>query len=351
MKKLKVSVIEDSISIRKAIESLIKKNEGLELLQSGKNGQEAVDIVRTLKPDCIILDIEMPIMNGIEAIKAIKKLPFDCRRCKILVFSAFTEKDAKLTLEALKFGADDFITKPRGHTFSQNQKIIEDELIPRIFALIQGRKPAEKAREKPAAEIAKKPKYPLLVAKREIIAIGLSTGGPQAILKVLPQLPENLSVPVVIVQHMPPMFTKQFALTLDQACKIRVHEAEDGMSMLAGHAYIAKGGFHMTVKKESSTIHINEGPLVQSCRPSVDVLFESVAKEYGKRTVGVVMTGMGRDGADGCLALKKTGAPVITQNQETCVVYGMPKAVNDENLSDHILPLERIAAQILVYAR
>ena len=273
------------------------------------------------------------------------------------MLSAFTQRGAKVTIEALHLGAFDFVPKPQTSNLQQSQQELRRTLLPKVdaFALSRGLRISGQGGSTnghfaaPARPAVSKPRTPVVKLCPEVVAIGVSTGGPEALTHVIPQLPPNLRVPVLLVQHMPPMFTRSLAEDLDRRSPLRVCEAQDGQVVQPGWVYIAPGGKHMKVVSHQGQriIRITEDPPVKSCRPSVDYLFESLAEVYQGRVVAVVMTGMGDDGADGCEKLRHRGATIVAQDQATCVVYGMPRAVVERQLADFIVPLDQIATTIL----
>ncbi len=344
----KVLIVDDASVFRITLSNQLKKEENLEVVGAAKNGQEALEMVIKFSPDILILDLEMPVMDGLQTLEELKKMR-PKPRCKVIMFSSHTVHGAENTLKALHLGAVDFVTKPSKGSLSEGQKEIKRTLIPLIHALGTG--PA-KPLTKPTTTL--RPKIATRSSRgfrKDVVGLGVSTGGPESLLKVIPKLDADMRCPVLMVQHMPPIFTGQLAERLNAQSAINVKEAQDGDVLKPGWVYIAPGGYHMVVEPEDgkNMIRLNQEPPANSCRPSVDVLFDSLAKHFGNRTLGIIMTGIGQDGMKGCEALKKNGASVISQNQETCVVYGMPRFVNEAGLSDEIVPLEDIADKAKYY--
>lgn len=386
---VKVLVVDDSLVFRKILTEALDKDPGIKIVGSAANGREALQLIRTLRPHLIVLDVEMPEMDGLQTLDEIRRQRLDVG---VIMFSSLTVKGAVTTFEALAKGAFDFVPKPTGTgAFSESVKRIKDDLIPRIRAYAESRINRAQASRRPApppsitpAPAASRqiptrqparvqtPSQPVsgnlnkearpcatsatFVTRRlfspEAVAIGVSTGGPNALNDVIPRLPGNFGLPVFLVQHMPPVFTAQLAKRLNDKSAIKVVEAQDNMPVEPATVYIAPGDFHMEVRGEGNQriIRLNQGPPVNSCRPAVDVLFQSIAKVYGGKVIAVIMTGMGQDGFVGCQELKSKGAVIIAQDKETCVVWGMPKFVTEAGLADRVSPLDKIAESILAFS-
>ncbi|OAG28317.1 protein-glutamate methylesterase/protein-glutamine glutaminase [Thermodesulfatator autotrophicus] len=345
MKRIRVLVVDDSPLVRRLISEALKADPEIELVGTASNGKEAIDKVRLLRPEVITLDIEMPVMDGLTALEKLKRL---YPKVQVIMFSTLTEKGAKETIKALSLGAFDFVTKPSSRSLSESIKRIKEELIPKIKSAVpQITTPVRPVPQKPAiTKPAVKPvqRRPLITGRREVVAIGVSTGGPKALSDIIPKLPAGFPVPILIVQHMPPLFTAQLASRLDQLSALKVVEAQAGMPLGPGKVFIAPGDQHMEVAKRgvAKVIHLHKGPPENSCRPAVDVLFRSVAKVYGGRSVAMVLTGMGQDGLAGAMILKEAGALIVAQDEATSTVYGMPRAVVEAGLADYVLPLQEI---------
>jgi len=365
-KKIKVLVVDDTIVYRKAVSDVLAEIPGVDVVGVAHNGKIAVSKIRTLKPDLLTLDIEMPEMNGIEVLEWIQKNQPDV---SAIMVSTLTSEGGHMTMKALELGAYDFLLKPNTTNIVESKKQLRSMLTPLIKAFQTGRTTVGSMRGKPQARrptpqarsrtavrpAAGAPTSPGRTAvrrgKSEIVAIGISTGGPNALSRMLPMLPADLGVPVVLVQHMPPVFTKSLASSLDAKCKLSVKEAEDGEAIQANVVYVAPGGKQMklvaSTDGQNRLIRITNDPPENSCRPAVDYLFRSVADYYVGRTTAVIMTGMGMDGTKGLAVLKQKGAIVIGQDKASCVVYGMPKAPAERGLVDVVAPLDKIASEIV----
>jgi two-component system, chemotaxis family, protein-glutamate methylesterase/glutaminase len=349
----RVLIVDDAVVIRKALSDALARDPDLEVVGTASNGRLALAKLQILCPDVILLDIEMPEMNGLETIPEIRKvLP----HIPIIMFSTLTERGAEATLDALTLGATDYVTKPSNTDTETSSGGIASELIPKIRSLCHIPAPSQTA---PASASRPILKYhhseartrPLSSrrARPEVIAIGVSTGGPDALAKLLPGLPAGFPLPVVVAQHMPPIFTMLLAKRLAAKCSVPVRECQSEELLEPGCIWIAPGDFHMVVREEIGLIHLrtHQGPRENFCRPSVDVLFRSVAEVFGAKSLGVVLTGMGQDGLKGCEALCKEDAPVIVQDEESSVVWGMPGFVARAGLAEKILPLDQIGSEIV----
>ena len=368
-KRVRVLVVDDTIVYRKVVSDIIEEIPCAELVGVAHNGKIALSKIQTLKPDLLTLDIEMPVMNGIEVLTELQK---HHPGIGAVMLSTLTSEGSDMTLRALELGAFDFILKPQQTANRvEGRKILLDLLKPIIEAyrrsniattlLRKSFKPAPKTL-KPLGHIEKKvlagstiPAKPvsrkLRASKSEIVTIGISTGGPNALSQMLPMLPGNIGVPILIVQHMPPIFTKSLAASLDKKCALTVKEASDREAIKPNHVYIAPGGKQMKLTAGADgtnrLIKITDDPPENSCKPAVDYLFRSIGDYYVNRATAVIMTGMGSDGTKGLVILKNKGAHIIAQNESTCVVYGMPKAPIETGLCDVIAPLNKIAEEII----
>ena len=351
MDPIRVLVVDDSVVVRKIVTDVLSEDPGIEVVGTAVNGRIAVGKLEQLRPDLVTMDIEMPEMNGIEAVRAIRALsPATGRnRVPIIMFSTLTERGATATLDALSAGANDYVTKPANvGSVSQSMDSVRQQLIPRIKALL-GRPaqvaPVRVAAPPPAlpAPRAGAPKTPA------VLVIGSSTGGPEALARVVPALPPSLPVPVLVVQHMPPVFTRQFAQRLDRLSALRVVEATDGVPLQPGTVHLAPGDHHLVLRggPRGLTTALNQSPPENFCRPAVDPLFRSAVSAYDGAVLGLVLTGMGSDGRDGAAAIRQAGGTVVVQDQATSVVWGMPGAIATAGLADEVLPLDRIAETVL----
>jgi two-component system, chemotaxis family, protein-glutamate methylesterase/glutaminase len=344
MTPIRILVVDDSVVIRKLLSDTLSGDRAFEVVGVASDGRIALAKIPQLKPDLITLDIEMPVMNGLETLAAVRKL---YPKLPVIMFSTLTERGAAATLEALSLGASDYATKP-SNTGSPQVAIerIRAELIPKIKALCGFVVPLKLVRlpqVRPAVKVR-----PRTNPRIEIVAIGTSTGGPNALAEVLPRIPSDFPVPIVVVQHMPPIFTRLLADRLASHSAIPVEEGSAGAVLSPGHAWIAPGNFHMKVVRAGMNcrLDLNQGPQENSCRPAVDVLFRSVAAACGANVLGVVMTGMGSDGVLGAQDIRDAGGDVIIQDEASSVVWGMPGLVHASGLDDASYPLDQLADQI-----
>ena len=360
MPKIRVLIVDDAVVMRRLISSVLESDPELEVAGIAPNGKIALARIPQVNPDVVTLDVEMPEMNGLETIQEIRKI---YPRLPVIMFSTMTRKGAVETVEALARGATDYVTKPANvGSVSEGMERLRAELIPKIKAYARAlagppafqalRAPELGAPKATAGALPGNGTFPSGNFHCSVIAIGASTGGPNALHQVLPLLPASLPVPVLIVQHMPPVFTELLAQRLDQACQIRVHEARDGDELERGHAYIAPGGKHLALASENGSVRarLNEEPPENSCRPAVDVLFRSAAHVYGAGTLGVVLTGMGQDGLRGARWIHEAGGKLIAQDQGSSVVWGMPGALAEAGLADEIAPLGEISDAVMALA-
>lgn len=342
---LRIVVVDDSALYRQLIRNVLREVPGVDVVGMARDGQELLDQIDNLAPDLLTLDVRMPGLDGIAVLRELKKRR---SRAKAIMVSGLTASGAQVTTDALMEGAFDFILKPGGPDAAANRQLLLESLREKIEAFRDSQPGRAPLRSLPAAPGPARPSLRPATGC-EAVVIGTSTGGPVALRQVLTSLPEGLSVPVLIVQHMPAQYTHSLAQRLNEVSPLEVVEACDAMTLEPGWAFLAPGGRQMKVVQRGSRrkIQITDDPAENSCRPSADYLFRSAAEVFGGRVVAVVMTGMGRDGMEGCRALKQRGAPIIAQHPDGCVVYGMPKAVIDEGLADRIVPLAEIAETVL----
>lgn len=332
---LKGIVVDDSSFYRKVLKDVLSSIPDVEISDVASNGKEALELVKKHQPDFITLDVEMPLLNGLETLKELKKTG---KKVKTIMISSHTREGAQITCEALELGAFDFITKPQqGDPSLSGNKL--KELLSKLLI------PEKKEASKPIPA-QRNVRGGIALNHIEIIGVGISTGGPQALRTLITKISPRLRVPIMIVQHMPPIFTAELAKSLSRQSSLKIVEAEDKMEINAKHIYIAPGGRQMKVTSDEegkiNIIRITKDPPEEYCQPSVNYTFRYLAQVYGKNTLGMILTGMGEDGVKGCLDLKRTGAPIITQSEETCTVYGMPRAVAEAGLADRVLGLDEI---------
>jgi two-component system chemotaxis response regulator CheB len=360
-------VVDDTVVYRKAVSDVLDGLPDVEVVGTASNGKIAMAKIESLKPDLLTLDIEMPEMNGIDVLARLQE---EAPNVGAIVLSTLTHKGGDLTMQALELGAFDFITKPETDSMEESRKQIKNALAPMLKAFVRrqeiksilkgtGQHPAPKPSPSPKQrakisgnDVAQRMRVlsDRMRSKPEIIGVGISTGGPKALAQMMPQLPANIHVPILVVQHMPAIFTQSLAKNLDAKCGFDVKEAVDGQYIRPNKAYIAPGGKQMKVVAgadgKSRIIRITDDPPENSCKPSVDYLFRSIAQHYVGRAAGVIMTGMGSDGSLGLKLMKRTGSFIIAQDEATCVVFGMPKEPIENGIVDIIVPLNKIAEVI-----
>jgi len=356
-------VVDDTIVYRKILSEILESLEGVQLIGTASHGRLALGRMEQTPADLVLLDVEMPEMNGLETLVQLKRRWPDT---DVIMISGTNMSSAEITVEALEQGALDFIRKPEGSDPEASRQELREKLRPllrHIGTRRNMRAPASAgppptpcpAPAAPTAEPSPTPRP--LPGRIEVVGIGVSTGGPNALTELIPRLPADFPVPLLVVQHMPPNFTASLAEHLDRRSPLRVCEAREGEVIRSGSVYIAPGGKHMVVRRHETAsgsqriIGLNENPPENSCRPSVDVLFRSMAAHYDGGIATVVMTGMGNDGCEGVRTLKRRGCHCLTQSAETCVVYGMPMAVDEAGLSDERVPLGQLAQRLVRLVR
>jgi two-component system chemotaxis response regulator CheB len=351
MAKIRVLVVDDSVVIRRLVTEALNADPALEVVGIAANGRIALSKLSQVQSDIVTLDVEMPELNGLETLAEIRKTH---PHLPVIMFSTLTARGAAATLDALALGANDYVTKPANvGSVSEALQRLRDELIPKIKHFC-GNAPPAVAQPRPAAHaqarMSTPPAHlPAATQRIDVVALGVSTGGPDALLKLVPNLPADLPVPILAVQHMPPIFTKLLADRLNAISHIRVQEAAPGDRPEPGGMWIAPGDFHLVAARNNGTcsLNTNQAPRENSCRPAVDVLFRSVVEAYGPHVLGVILTGMGQDGLRGCELIRQTGGRVIAQDEATSVVWGMPGFVARAGLANSVLPLGEIAGEIV----
>jgi two-component system chemotaxis response regulator CheB len=345
MRPVRILIVDDSAVVRKMLNDLLASDPETVVAGVAGDGRQALVRIRDLKPDLVTLDIDMPGMDGLEALVEIHKL---YPKLPVIMFSTLTERGAKITLDALARGASDYVCKPSpSETPERSHERVRMELLRKIKSLCAEHAPRPEPRPQPEPASTRLSGRPQ--PRIDVIAIGTSTGGPGALSELIPQLPADLPVPIVIVQHMPPLFTRLLAERLNAIAPLHVREGKEGEKLQRGQIWIAPGGHHMTVARKGTDflLGLNSDPEENSCRPAVDVLFRSVAQTYGANVLAVVLTGMGSDGTQGAAAVRQAGGEVIVQDEESSVVWGMPGKVVAANLADHIFPLSDIAPEVV----
>jgi two-component system, chemotaxis family, protein-glutamate methylesterase/glutaminase len=360
---LRVLIVDDTAVYRKIVSDILSELPDVEIVGTANNGKIAMSKIASLKPDLLTLDIEMPEMNGLDVLSCLKTEGSDVGA---IVLSTLTHKGGELTMEALDLGAFDFLTKPETTSMEESRNQIKNSLLSMLKAysrrqeiknILDGKityfkEKKETAEKEPAASVVRRMNALAVKKERraEIVGIGVSTGGPKALSQMMPKIPSDINVPILIVQHMPPIFTQSLAKSLNTKCSIKVKEAVDGETIQPNVAFIAPGGKQMKIvagmEGTDRIIKITDDPPENSCKPSVDYLFRSIAQHYVGRSAGVIMTGMGSDGSAGVALMKRNGATIIAQNESTCTVFGMPKKAIDSGLVDIVAPLDLIANEI-----
>lgn len=349
--QIRVLIVDDSVVIRRLVSHVLEEAQDMAIVGVAANGRIALEKIQETQPDVVTLDIEMPEMNGLDALRLIRR---QHPQVRVVMFSTLTERGGATTLEALSLGADDYVAKAsNAGGLDRSLASLRDELIPKIRQFFTPvAQPAKLLPPSPVAPVA--PARTESYVRRahsisSVVGIGVSTGGPSALAIVLAAIPANFSVPVLIVQHMPPLFTHLLSERLNTLCPLEVHEAADGEPLDQPKVLIAPGNFHMRVEAERNgpVIRLDQSPAINSCRPAVDALFESMATVFGSGVLAVMLTGMGQDGLNGSRALQAKGAYILAQDESTSVVWGMAGSVVNAGLANEILPLELIPKAIV----
>jgi two-component system chemotaxis response regulator CheB len=341
MQRIRVLVVDDAVVMRRLISEVLGSEPDIEVVGVAANGRLALAKIPQVNPDCITLDVEMPEMDGLQTLAELRKT---WPKLPVIMFSALTAKGASRTLDALALGATDYVTKPASvSNFTEATERLRQELISKIRAH-SGRKSAPA----PPPPIARKA-ISVTAQKVEAICIATSTGGPNALAVVVPSIPATLGVPILIVQHMPPLFTALLAERLNQTSPMGVCEGSEGQVVEPGHIYIAPGGRHMEVRRSNGkvTIALTDAPPENSCRPAADVLFRSAAAVYGSAIVAAVLTGMGQDGLRGVESISDAGGEILAQDEQSSVVWGMPGAVVHAGLARQVLPIGEMGPALI----
>ncbi|MCA9261515.1 MAG: chemotaxis response regulator protein-glutamate methylesterase [Planctomycetales bacterium] len=347
---MRVLVVDDSTLYRKLVRDALAAAPGVEIVGVAADGNSALEKIDQLQPDLVTLDQEMPGLDGLGVLDALRTRPTPP---KVVMISSLTAAGAETTAKALRLGAFDFVLKPVGGSVDENRAHLQEgiarvlEAASTTLAQPSGR-PPQRVAPPPAPAVSAQYHAP-----PKLVAIGVSTGGPAALAELLPRLPGDFPLPIVLVQHMPPVFTRSLADQLNEYSRLHVAEAADGDVCLSGHVYIAPGGRQMRIVPQGTqlVVKITDDPPEKSCRPSVDYLFRSVVDAVGARCLGVIMTGMGDDGADGSRLIKRVGGRVLAQDEASCVVYGMPRRVIEDGLADAIVPLQELPGKIMELSR
>jgi two-component system chemotaxis response regulator CheB len=350
MPKFRILVVDDSAVFRRLVSDELSRDPELEVAGTAANGRIALAKLGQLSPDLVILDLAMPEMDGLEVLKELRKT---YPRLPVIMFSSLTERGAEATLDALALGATDYFTKPTdAGGLEGSLRVIQEQMIPMIKALCA----PLRQRTAPSAATAGSQiagRAAIATGTIRVVAIGASTGGPNALSEIFTKLPADFPVPILIVQHMPPMFTRLLAERLTAQSPIRVQEAATGTLLKPGEAWIAPGDYHMIVVRDGLgyRLLVHQDPPENSCRPAVDVLLRSVAQSFGADSLTVILTGMGQDGLRGCEAIRAAGARVLAQDEATSVVWGMPGYVAGAGLADRVLPLALLGPEIVQRVR
>lgn len=347
-KKIRVLIVDDSALMRKALKEILSSDPEIEVIGTARDGEDAIAKAMELEPDVVTMDINMPGMDGLTALQYIVSKEI----CPVVMVSSLTQEGALATFEALELGAFDYVPKPGG-TISLNIKKVSDEIIEKVKlagktgVLGKIKKRLKRVSEYKRNPIKKTVSVPIMDVKKAV-AIGVSTGGPKTLMEILPELPADLDAAIFIVQHMPPNFTASFAKRLDQYSQIPIKEADAGDIVVNNSGYLGKGGYHLLLKKmaESIRIRLSTKPELLFV-PSVNVMMESVLEVFGSNTVGVLLTGMGDDGADAMVKIRKAGGITIAESEETAIVFGMPKEAIERGGADIVAPSYKIAEEII----
>jgi len=350
-RRTRIFIVDDSAVVRSLLRSVVSADPSLEVVGTAVDGAAALQAIESVRPDLVLLDVEMPNVDGLETLRRLRAHAFSK---PVVMVSATTQRGARVTIEALASGASDYVAKPGGQCDRETAlRVLAQDLLPKIQALTAG-SAAPKTRFAAVPEPSEQPRS----ASRapSLVVIGVSTGGPAALDVLLPAIPEWFPLPILVVQHMPELFTGPLAERLSRRCSLPVVEATEGASVHPGKIQLARGNWHMEIVASASaglpsTIHLQQGPLENHCRPAVDVLFRSAAAVFGSSTLAVILTGMGSDGLAACRLIRSRGGMVLAQDEATSAIWGMPGAVVQAGLANRVLPLPSIAHEILQLTR
>ena len=343
---MKVLIIDDSVVFRILLSNLIRGIDGIGVCGTASDGEEGLIAVENHHPDVVLLDVEMPKMTGLDVIKEFNHKGI---KVSVIMCSAFTVAGADVTVKALELGAHDFITKPEGRDKNESLQMLKDQLVPKLTQLKAGYDIFNASRpDVPVLDRTRKVRSGTGKVSAEILGIGISTGGPKALATLLPELPATFKIPIVIVQHMPKLFLESLAASLNEKCHLNVKVARHGEVITGGNVYLAPGEQQMAVEfvDGKNVIALSDDPPENFCKPAVDFLFRSLARNFKSRTIGLVMTGMGSDGANGLLEMKNAGGCTIAQDKETSTIYGMPREAYKKGAADVVLPLHEIGGYL-----
>jgi two-component system chemotaxis response regulator CheB len=343
MQPVQILVVDDAVVARRVISDILAAEDDFEVVGTAPNGNLALKKIARSQPDIVTLDIDMPELDGMQTLAAIRSNYPDIR---VIMVSNHTRRGAAITVEALFCGASDYVTKAaRSSSAEEARRYLQDQLVPKVRALAPAARGTKTAAPKKFARVASRRRVPPV----EVVVIGSSTGGPNALTAILESLPDDFPVPVLIVQHLPENFTNFLAKRLDTVSALAVREATHRVLVKPGFVWIAPGNLHLETRSTTRGVELatTDGPLVNSCKPAADVLFRSVAKCYGPSVLAVVLTGMGQDGLNGCREISSGGGQVIVQDRATSVVWGMPGQVAEAGLAESVLPIDEIGAEIV----
>ncbi len=345
MPSIRVLIVDDSSVVRRILKTVLLSDPDFNLVGAGCDGKEGIELALKLKPDLVILDVDMPIMNGLEVLAELKQ---QNPELPIIMFSSLVQKGSLITLDAISLGADDYYCKPSTSSPEETIELLKKDLLPRMKAVFKKNQSSSGVYDLPQA-VKKIHKQVVKSVTPKILAIGISAGGPEALKVLLMALPSPLPVPAIITQHMPAGFTKSLADHLNSQTRHAVTEAVDGDTLVNGKFLLAPGDYHMVIEPSlaGNKVRLNQGPAENYCRPAVDPMLRSVAKVYGSSALTVIMTGMGQDGLEGCKVIHKAGGKILVQDKTSSVVWGMPGSVYKEGLADEALSIQDLSTEIM----